>query len=109
MKKVFITGGSGYIGSSLISLMAGMRAYKFVSYARNHKEVNNIKSVKYINGDIMDQNLLISSLDGSDIIIHLAGGGGDAICVSNPVESTLVNILGTQNLVNAAKVCNIKK
>ena len=78
MKKIFVTGGAGYVGSSLVPklLKEGYQVtvYDLMIYGENVIQPHD--NLKMIKGDIRDQNLLKDSLLNQDAVIHLA-------CISN--------------------------
>ena len=78
MKKIFITGGAGYVGSVLTPflLSRGYQVTVFDLMLYGSDFFKKDKNLKVIKGDIRDENLLKKSIRGHDSIIHLA-------CISN--------------------------
>lgn len=103
--KVFITGGAGYVGTSLIpqlldnghevvcydSLLFGGDA--IIPFFRN-------SNFHFIKGDIRDKSLLKESVKGADVIIHLAAIVGFPACRKDPDLAQSVNVDGTRNLID---------
>lgn len=112
-RKVFITGGAGFIGSSLIEKLIDDNLITIYdtfdrdslsgrSYA-SHPNINIIK------GDILDLSHLKNSMENSDVIIHAAAIAGIDNTVKDPVNTLRVNVIGTHNVLEAAKDLHIKR
>jgi UDP-N-acetylglucosamine 4,6-dehydratase/5-epimerase len=67
------------------------------------------KNIEYVIGDVRDKERLIQSTIGVDILFHLAALKHVPVCEENPFESVQTNILGAQNVINAAIQNKIKK
>lgn len=114
MKTILITGGAGFIGSHVIRFFVNKYPdYRILNldkltYAGNLKNLSDIENkpnYKFIKGDIVDsdfiQNLFLEeNIEG---IIHLAAESHVDRSISNPMEFIMTNIIGTVNLLNAAK------
>jgi len=105
MVKVLITGGAGYIGTSLIPqvLNEGYEVTVFDSLMHGGNQLIpffNHKNFKFIKGDIRDKKKLKDAVKGKDIIIHLAAIVGFPACRMNPDLAKDVNVQGTKNLID---------
>ena len=106
--SVFITGGAGYIGTTLIPRLLE-RSYKVTVYDslifnNGDKLLPFIQhpNFTFIKGDIRDLNKLSEALKGHDIVIHLAALVGFPICRERGyAESYDVNVVGTANIIQA--------
>lgn len=107
-KKVFITGGAGYIGTSLIPLLLE-RQYEVTVY--DSLMFNNgdkllpffqYENFNFVRGDIMDKEKLSKCIADADIVIHLAALVGFPICREKGEEfSHRINVVGTQNVIQS--------
>jgi nucleoside-diphosphate-sugar epimerase len=104
--KIFITGGAGYIGTSLIPILLEKKyevtVYDSLIFNNGDKLIPFIKdeNFSFIKGDIRDEELLSKSIRGYDVVIHLAALVGFPICrEKGEQESFDVNLRGTQILM----------
>lgn len=121
MKTYLITGGAGFIGSTLADRLLNENSKVIVIdnfcdfYDPNIKERNvlgNLNNSNYIlyRGDIRDRKLLeeIFSNNKIDVIVHLAAMAGVRPSIENPILYQDVNCMGTQNILEAMKKYNVK-
>lgn len=107
-KKIFITGGAGYIGTTLIPLLLEknhhITVYDSLMFNNGDKLLPyiNHKNFTFIEGDVRDFDKLSTSIKGHDIVVHLAALVGFPICrEKGEDESYQVNVVGTQNVINS--------
>ena len=114
MKNILITGGAGFIGSHVIRhFVERYPDYQIVNldkltYAGNLENLADItskESYHFVKGDIMKFDTILEILKKYkiDSIIHLAAESHVDRSISNPLEFVLSNVVGTVNLLNAAK------
>ena len=103
-KKIFITGGAGYVGSVLtpylISRGFEVTVYDLMIYGNKIPDHENLKIVK---GDIRDQNLLNKVLPGHDIVLHLACISNDPSFELNPKLGKSINLDSFEPLIKICK------
>lgn len=111
-KTMFITGGAGFIANTLIKHY--VEKNKIVVYDNFHRDtltgsgMDTHPNVTIIKGDVLDFDLLCSSMKGADIVVHAAGIAGIDTVIKNPVKTMQVNMIGTANALEAAMINNIK-
>jgi UDP-glucose 4-epimerase len=105
-KRVFITGGAGFIGSHLVERL--VRENEVVVYdnlSRNALKRSSARShpnLRLIVGDVLDISSLRAAMSGADIIIHCAAIAGIETVGLSPVRTMTVNMIGSANVLAAA-------
>ncbi|MBI9054968.1 MAG: dTDP-glucose 4,6-dehydratase [Bacteroidales bacterium] len=113
-KTLLITGGAGFIGSHVIRLFVNKYpGYKIINldkltYAGNLENVKDIQDApnyEFVKGDIVDDIFVLELFNKYkfDGVIHLAAESHVDRSISNPTEFIKTNIVGTVNLLNAAR------
>ncbi|MFQ5448948.1 MAG: dTDP-glucose 4,6-dehydratase, partial [Saprospiraceae bacterium] len=113
-KKILITGGAGFIGSHVVRRF--VRQYPVcrivnldkLTYAGNLENLVDVESspnYEFVRGDITDQGFISSLFEKLDFdgVIHLAAESHVDRSITNPLEFIEANIVGTVNLLNAAR------
>lgn len=110
MKKIFITGGAGYIGARLtpILLKKGyvVKVYDLMIYGNPFKKHKNLSIVK---GDIRNSKLLKRSSKGFDIFVHLACISNDPSSDLNPNLTRSINFKCFEKIVDISKENKFKR
>jgi UDP-glucose 4-epimerase len=111
MKNVLITGGAGFIGSHIAEECAtkGCRVTVVDNLSTGHlSNLDPIRNViTFVEGDIRDEKLMNSTMDGCDVVFHHAAVVSVTQTVSDPVGSTDVNDVGTLKVLDAARRNNV--
>jgi len=115
-KSVLITGGTGSFGKAFVSrLLKEDEISKLVIFSRDELKqfemAETIKSskVRFFLGDVRDYQRLIQATDGIDIVVHAAAMKQIPAAEYNPMEAIKTNILGAENIVNAAIRNGVKR
>ncbi len=109
--KIFITGGAGYVGSSLVPSLLDQnhKITVFDLMIYGEKVINDHKNLTKIKGDIRDELLLKKSLPGHDVVIHLACISNDPSFELNPNLGKSINFDAFEPLVKISIESGIKK
>ncbi|WP_412499847.1 UDP-N-acetylglucosamine 4,6-dehydratase family protein [Shewanella chilikensis] len=114
-KVLLITGGTGSFGNQVASHFLSTDIKEIRIFSRDEakqefmrKKFNSDKLRFYI-GDVRDYNSVYNSLNGVDYIFHAAALKQVPSCEFFPIEAVNTNVLGTQNVLNAAINRNVKK
>jgi len=113
-KKIFISGGAGFIGCTLAErLKEDNKIVIFDNLHRNALKFTDIlkhRNVTLIKGDVMDADKINKATRGSNIIVHLAAIAGVDTVLSMPVRTMEVAMVGTYNVLKAAsRLKNIER
>lgn len=112
-KKVLVTGGAGFIGSHLTERLLKEDANITVIDNLESGKKENLEKVaskiKFVKGDIRDKNITLELVQKNEIIFHFAANASVPRSVREPEADFESNVIGTQNLIEAAKKFGIKK
>jgi UDP-glucose 4-epimerase len=110
-KNVFITGGAGFIANTIIRRLIednNITVYdNFLRDTLSGSEFAGHRNLNVIKGDVLDVELLTESMRGAEILIHAAGIAGIDSVIKDPVKTMRVNMIGTANALEAARVNNV--
>lgn len=111
-KTIFITGGGGFIANSLISRLIDNN--KIIVYDNFHRDTLSSsryakhKNINVIRGDVLDYDNVLNSMKGADIVVHCAAIAGIDTVIKSPTKTMRVNIIGTANVLEAARKNDVK-
>ncbi len=115
-KTILVTGGTGSFGSSFVKhILAHSKAKKVIIFSRDelkqfnlNKEISDQRA-RFFLGDVRDLPRLERAFHGVDIVVHAAALKQVPMLEYNPFEAVKTNVLGTQNVIEAAIDQNVKK
>lgn len=113
--NVLVTGGAGFIGSHLTDMLLDDGNQVVVLDDLSTGNLENLKHCSEkpgfhpVEGSILDQDLVASLVEKSDIVYHLAASVGVALVVDNLCETLDNNVRGTENIIKHANRCGGKK
>jgi UDP-glucose 4-epimerase len=106
-KHIFISGGAGFIGSTLAArLCAANRVTLFDNLARNtlqHTGLEKHANVHFVKADVLDYDAVAAAMQGAQVVVHAAAIAGIDTVIRSPVKTMEVNMLGTANVLRAAR------
>lgn len=115
-KVVLITGGTGSFGRAVLKKFLDNGASKVIVFSRDEKkqydmrnEFKNDPRIYFFIGDVRDYNSILSAMKGVDFVFHAAALKQVPSGEFFPMEVVKTNIIGTENVLNAAIQSNVKK
>ena len=119
-KSILITGGTGSFGNAFIRrvLINFPNIERIVIFSRdeykqflmsNLTEFKDNPRLRFFIGDVRDKDRLLRAFDGIDLVVHAAALKQVPSCEYNPFEAIKTNILGAQNVIDAAIDRNVKR
>ncbi len=115
-QNVLVTGGTGSFGKRFIkTLLNNYKLRRLIVFSRDEfkqsvmQETFNSAELRYFLGDIRDRARLTQAMEGVDIVIHAAALKQVPALEYNPAEAIKTNILGTENVIEASLLHDVKK
>ena len=114
-KVLMITGGTGSFGKTVLKRFLDTDVKEIRVFSRDEKKQEDMRiafnndKLKFYIGDVRDFNSVMESMRGVDYIFHAAALKQVPSCEFYPMESVKTNIIGAENVINAAIACNVKR
>ena len=105
-RKIFFTGGTGFVGTEILKELAENK-YKVKVLTHNQKPKVSSKLIEVVNGNVLDIDSFIDSIKGCDVIIHLVGIIREIPWKGVTLER--LHVEATRNMIEAAKQNKIKR
>ncbi|MBN8252287.1 polysaccharide biosynthesis protein [Priestia flexa] len=115
-QTILVTGGTGSWGYELVRQLLTLDPKEIRIISRNEssqftmkQEFDNDPKLQFLIGDIKEKDSLIEACQGVDYVFHLAALKHVPVCEDQPLEALKTNVHGTQNVIDAAIICNVKR
>lgn len=114
-KVLLITGGTGSFGNAVLRRFLKTDIGEIRIFSRDEKKQDDMRKVynnpklKFYIGDVRDYNSVMDAMRGVDFVFHAAALKQVPSCEFYPVQAVYTNILGTENVLNAAIASKVKK
>lgn len=115
-KNILITGGTGSFGKKFVEMvLSRYKPKRLVVFSRDELkqyEMNRIFNqpcMRYFIGDVRDAERLRRAFEGIDIVVHAAALKQVPAAEYNPFEAVKTNVMGAENVINAALDCGVQK
>ncbi len=116
MRKILITGGAGFIGSHVVRRFVNkypnyqifnLDALTYAGNLENISDIEKLPNYTFVKGDIVDESFINNLFEKHqfDGVIHLAAESHVDRSITDPLSFVKTNVIGTMNLLNAAKNC----
>jgi len=115
-KVVLVTGGTGSFGSHIIHKLLEQKPKEVRIFSRDEEkqdrmryDLNDLKNVRFVIGDVRDRSAVERVMRNVDVVFHAAALKQVPSCEVNAIEAVKTNILGAQNVIDAALHNDVKK
>ena len=114
-KKLLITGGTGSFGNAVLSRFINSEFDEIRIFSRDEKKQDDMRKrfpsekLKFIIGDVRDFQSVVNAVRGVDFIFHAAALKQVPSCEFHPLEAVKTNVIGTENVLEAAIQCDVKR
>jgi FlaA1/EpsC-like NDP-sugar epimerase len=115
-KTILVTGGTGSIGSEIVRQLLLYNPKSIRIFSRDEskqffmqQELHEYDNIRYLIGDVRDKQRLLYATEGIDYVFHAAALKHVPACEYNPFEAVKTNVIGVQNVVEAALANDVKK
>src|SRR5438105_237529 len=107
--KVVVTGGSGFLGSTIARKLLG-EGHEVVVFDRVAIGAKGLTvDAEFVHGDVRDRDLLLDAFRGAEEVYHLAAVLGTSELQQTPKEAIETNIYGTVNVLEAANARGVQR
>jgi len=114
-KTLLITGGTGSFGNAVLRRFIDSDLHEIRILSRDEKKQDDMRKkygnskLKFYIGDVRDYQSVLNVVRGVDFIFHAAALKQVPSCEFHPLEAVKTNVLGTENVLEAAITCSVKR
>ena len=114
-KTILVTGGTGSFGNAVVDKLKEREVKKIIIVSRDEKKQTDMREkyssdkLKFLIGDVRDRERMYQVMKGVDFVFHAAALKQVPNCEFFPVEAVKTNILGADNVINAAIDNNVER
>ena len=114
-KTILITGGSGSFGNAFVQHLKSEDLKEIRIFSRDEKKQEDMRrqykssKLKFFIGDVRDHNSVLNAMRGVDYVFHAAALKQVPSCEFHPIQAVKTNIIGTENVLECAIVCDVKR
>lgn len=114
-KILLITGGTGSFGNAVLQRFLSTGIAEIRIFSRDEKKQHDMRvsiqsnKLKFYIGDVKDYNSVLPAMQGTDYVFHAAALKQVPSCEFYPMEAVKTNVIGTENVLNAAIACQVKR
>ena len=114
-KTLLITGGTGSFGNAVLRRFLSTGIAEIRIFSRDEKKQDDMRKrynspkLKFYIGDVRDSRAVASAMRGVDYIFHAAALKQVPSCEFHPMQAVLTNVLGTENVLEAAIAAGVKR
>ncbi|MSP72544.1 MAG: SDR family NAD(P)-dependent oxidoreductase [Myxococcales bacterium] len=117
-KRVVVTGGAGTVGFELVQQLLARHEPEVIRLF-DHNEANlhaaerslrrHTSKLRFLLGDVRDSARVTRAFEDVDVVLHTAAVKHVPLCEYNPFEAVLTNLVGMQNVIDAALTCGVER
>lgn len=114
-KVLLITGGTGSFGNTVLKRFLSTEVSEIRIFSRDEKKQEDMRiainhpKLKFYIGDVRDYDSVCQAMRGVDYVFHAAALKQVPSCEFYPMEAVRTNVIGTENVLNAATACGVKR
>lgn len=114
-KVLMITGGTGSFGNTVLKRFLDTDVRQIVIFSRDEKKQEDMRialrnsKIRFVIGDVRNYESVVHAMRGVDYIFHAAALKQVPSCEFYPIEAVQTNVIGTENVLNAAIFNNVKR
>ena len=111
MKKALVTGGAGFIGSTIVQALldAGVSVVVLDNLQSGYRENLVGLPIRFIEADVRAAEAVADAMQGCDTVFHLAASVGNTRSIEHPIDDSEINVIGTLRVLESARHHGVKK